>query len=229
MRKLLIAALLLLPFGAGGALAAPLLSIQVFDNGTLIGSTSNVAGGFASLSTSDNFFSSVAVSAAGVPLTANPGLATTTLDTRSNPGSADRLLSIQVTQTGLTGFPSGSLSNTFTGNTLLSGGNYSTFTIANYIDASNTAFGTGILLAAANYSNLGLGSFSTGPVVTSVTPGGLFSETTIYTILFTGGEATISGSAQLIGVAAVPEPMSLALFGAGLLGLGFVQRARKRA
>ena len=44
---------------------------------------------------------------------------------------------------------------------------------------------------------------------------------------FTGGLAQTSIINQTFTPVAVPEPMSLALFGSGLLGLGLVRRARK--
>jgi hypothetical protein len=209
------------------AIAAPTMSIQVFDGATLIGSAINVSGGSANVVASSSNFSSVMVGGQGFPDLALPDFSTQSLQAaKSSAGSpSPTTLTVKITQQGITGYPAVSLANTFTGNTLTSNSNYTTFTIGNYVDAGNGAFATTTLLASTSYSNLGLGSYSTGPIVKTVTPGAMWSETTIYTITFTG-QGSIQSSAQIIRV---PEPMSMALFGAGLLGLGMVRRSRKNA
>ena len=204
--------------------AAPTLSIEIRDGATLIGSAMNVLGGSASATASSANFNTISVSALGVPTLPSPDLASqslqvTTGSTFTNPAT----LQVMVTQQGLTGFPAVNLANTFTGNTLTSLGRFSLFTIANYYDSTNAAFGMGTLMASASYT--GIGSFSNGPTTFAATPGALFSQTSIYTITFTGPQSAISGSAQIVNV---PEPASMALFGAGLLGLAFARRARNR-
>ncbi len=204
--------------------AAPTLSINIFDGATLIGSAMNVAGGFASATANDANFGVVQASVTGAPLLTSPDMANQSLQVTTGNGFTNpTTLHVMITQQGLTGFPAGNLANTFTGNTLASLGNYSSFTVRNYYDVTNAAFGTGTLMASASYS--GVGSFSTGPTVFSATPGALFSETTVYSITFTGPASSVSGSAQIV---AVPEPTAMTLFGAGLLGLGIARRARNR-
>lgn len=94
-------------------------------------------------------------------------------------------------------------------------------TITNWLDATNTLFGEGTMIFTAS---IGPGAFAVqdrfepGPLVTP------YSLTTHVAITFTGsGTATVSSN-LLVNV---PEPATLSLFGAALMGLGVLRRRRR--
>ncbi|MDB5375095.1 MAG: hypothetical protein JWP04_3737, partial [Belnapia sp.] len=82
------------------AIAAPTLSIQIFDGATLIGSVTNVAGGSASTLASDANFSNIIVSAQGVPVLPTPNLSSISINATSA-AATTHTLTVKVTQTGL--------------------------------------------------------------------------------------------------------------------------------
>ena len=104
------------------------------------------------------------------------------------------------------------------GGTQGSGGSLSYSTFA---DCSNSAFGTGIALSSQSFS--GGGAFSGSSTTPTSLCSGNYSLTELVSLSLPGGFNGTSFDANL----AVPEPATLALFGAGLLALPFVTR-RKR-
>lgn len=92
-----------------------------------------------------------------------------------------------------------------------------TVTRSFYADTTNSGLAT-TLLATTTGDNA---SFHSAPVMIS----GPYSITEVITITATGIGAMVSTDDRV----RVPEPMSLGLFGAALIGLGLVRRKTKRA
>lgn len=232
MRKLLLATAAILAIGAASqAQAAPELSARVFQDG-IIGNalTQTSANGYLYVTGSTSNFSIVTANAYGVPVVPMPALDVQTASI-SSMGSfiGSHTITFEITQTGLdsstAGSPLASLISTFTTNSLINGALISSVTLSNYVDANNNAFATSQLLASRTYTD-GV-THASGPILGNATlPNSLFSETVVITATFTGSGATLNASSQIV---AVPEPASIALFGAGLLGLGLAYRRREKA
>ncbi|MGA8028648.1 MAG: PEP-CTERM sorting domain-containing protein [Bryobacteraceae bacterium] len=163
------------------------------------------------------------VTGTGSPIFNEPDLNLQTVNVSAMNLSSSKTLTIELTETGLTGLSNPFLfSNAFTG--ILNG--VTSEKLTTYIDPSNTAFGTAHMLATTTFT--AQGSNANNQLVSGPTTSP-FSETEIIVATFgaTSGKPDSLDSSILIQ-SAVPEPASLALIGTGLLGLAFVRRRAAR-
>ena len=222
MKRLLLAATMLSALGLisvanANPIITPTISIALAQSpsGTKTVVANAVTGGSASYNSAFGSFSLVNVTAIGSPILPQPTFQTNSIDVKSQT-TGDQYLYIYITQqnltspTGLNSFLSGFTANAFTGS-VVSVDEYS------YFSASNALWG-GTQLASTHFTGLGSPAFSTPVTLT-----GTYSETAEF-IVHMSGSGSVNDTINL----KVPEPVSLSIFGVGMLGLGVISRRRQR-
>jgi hypothetical protein len=202
---------------------ADTISVSV-QEGALTALTASSGTGFVDIANGTTYgdFTIESLTGSGSPLFAVPYLDLSTFDVTTSLTSS-ATLTIMLTETGLT-LPSSPLSvdSAFTG--ILNG--VTSETISSYYDASNTAYGTGTALGTTTFTAAGSNSTDAPGTITA---SGLFSETEIIVATFgpTNGPAESLNSSALI-TSTAPEPVSMGIVGAGLLGVGLVGFRRRK-
>lgn len=208
MKSLLLAALL---STAALPASAAVLTVEVFDNGTLIDTVSSVSGA-ATLSASDGTFSNITVAAQGSPILPRADLSSVTLDATAAPGfTGTHTLLVDILQSGVTG----------------GGGTRSTFTINGLVNdpgpTTETTFADGSLLATHIFP-VGLLDGSAGPFL-AIAPAFTTDEIQ-YSVAFTGADQSFGGSAQL--TTNIPEAPTWAMLGIGAVLLGWAAKRKPK-
>ena len=221
MRKTLLAAAASVALLTGYAQPSHASLILKLSDGTTTDTVSDIANtGSVTFNGALGIFGLNVATAIGAPILGSifqPIIDLNSVDV-ANRSSGGGTLTISMTDTGFLG--SGGFARWLNsiGGTLSTG---ASMTIDTYLDCSNAAFGKGTHLTSQSFS---AGSFSGDAYSASSSCNGSYSLTEVATInLLSGG--MYSGDSTL----AIPEPSTLASFGAGLMllfGFGWLRRHR---
>lgn len=189
------------------------LAISITDGVSTLSATDSDNDGMIFLNSALGLWNFNVVTGFADPAIGNPGTYNMHLNSVNASGGTGTL-TVMITDTDLTKSNAGFVA-ALGG---VTGGNIS---FATYLSASNTAFALDTLLDSAGTFNGAFSDTASGYIATS----GPYALTSVATITH-ADRFNISSFDYDIKV---PEPVTLALFGAGLIGMGFVGRRKRRA
>jgi hypothetical protein len=198
------------------------LNITATDDGTLIsfGATCiPTAGGILTCTGSSTDFSSVIITANGVPILTNPDLSAVTITAVRSATAGTHVLNVDVFQAGLPATGVTPLQSAFTANDLV-GGPFGPETLSTYTGGTISTLGA--QLSTVTFPAMS-NTDSTDRTASPLAP--FTADATSISQTFTAALQEADDSVELqLAPTAAPEPATLALFGVGLLGLAAVRR-----